>query len=293
MRTMNKHLMVAAAMAALVSAACGGKGSPSTIGNGGGAPRGSVLVFVGLGDRMMFEAACHAASGGPDCDALRTASMDGKQQVTSGPATFRITGTVSDECDASGATDVVGVERVSGPEESVVGIVTFPADAAIDLQLHDAQGNLSGGGDPAAGMKIDDGVRAALARVATADLARGDKPRPIGPGDIIVEQVVTANVDGDPRLDLVIAANVPLADDNGPGYVWSALVVVPGGDNAAATSVWTSDLEHMTIQATFDLEGDGKRELIYHADYYEGGGMGAASIEQGKLEAKGSWGCGA
>ena len=290
---MNKHLMVAAVVTALAGVACGGKsGGGAPVGSRGGTPRGSVLVFIGLGERMMFEAACHAAPGGPDCDALRAASMDGTKQVSSDGATFRITGTVSDECDASGANDVVGVERVSGTVDVYPGILTYPADAPIDLELHAAEGGATDEGERT-GMKVADDVRAALARIATADLKRGESPRAIGPGEIVVEQVVTTNVDGDPRPDLVIAANVPLSDDNGPGYVWSALVVMPGGDPAAGASVWTSDLEHMTIQASFDLEGDGQRELIYSAEYYEGGGQGAASIEQGKLSILGSWGCGA
>jgi hypothetical protein len=291
---MPRMKQLAFVAAALLGAACGGKQGGGTIGSRGGAPRGPVLVFVGLGPTMMFEGACHAPPGGPDCDALRAAAMDGKQQVTADGATFRITGTVSDECDASGATDVVGLEKVSGKEDVDPGVLTYPAGAAIDLESYAADG-LAGGGDQetSPGMQVADNVSAALARVATADLAAGDHARSVDPSEIVVEQVVTTNVDGDPRPDVVIAANVPMGSDDGPGYEWSALVVVPDGDYARAASAWTSDLEHMTIDASFDLEGDGQRELVYSAEYYEGGGHGVATVKDGKLEFLGQWGCGA
>jgi hypothetical protein len=40
-------------------------------------------------------------------------------------------------------------------------------------------------------------------------------------------------------------------------------------------------------------EGDGVRDVIYGAEYYEGGGRGAASLAGGALAVLGSWGCGA
>jgi hypothetical protein len=266
------------AMTALLVAACGGKTGAPPIGSHGGSPRGPVLVFRGLGDKTMFEAAC----GGADCADLRTRSMDGTQLVSSRDATFRITGTVSDDCDASGATDVIAIERASGAPDATVDVAVFPADATIDLEQYTPS-------SPAVGAD----VKAALARVATADVVSTEHPATITPDEITVVQLVTTNVDDDPAPDLLIAAEVPKSDEDGPGYVWSALVLVPGGNYDAATSVWTSDLEHMTIDGSFDLEGDGKRELLYSAEYYEGSGLGAAIVTDGALEMLGSWGCGA
>lgn len=265
---------------AALAASCGSKPASSVPSSRGGAARGPVMVFVGLDSTMMFEALCHA----PDCDALRARALDGTQVVSSNGSTYRITGTVSDNCDASGATDVVGLEKKSGPEDSLPGVITFPDGAPIDLQTHTMSEE---------GITVSDEARAALARLATADLRGRDNARAIAPGEITVEQVVQAQLDGDGKLDTLVAANVPLGESDGPGYVWSALVLVPGSDYQAATSLWVSDLEHLWIDATLDVEGDGVSELIYSAAYYEGGGQGAAMIKSGKLEMLGQWGCGA
>ncbi|HVV87171.1 MAG TPA: hypothetical protein VHE35_29225 [Kofleriaceae bacterium] len=266
----------AVGFAAFAVAACGGHAHPVEVGShtGGGAGRGPVMVFIGLSDTSMFEAACH------DCDALR-AGMVG-QKVSSGKDTFVITGTVSDGCDASGPNDVTGVKRLSGdPDSSPLGVAVLPAGAPIDLQTYATDRVPAGAG----------ALRGPLARRATADLAASGSP--VAADDIVVEQVIDVNVAGDPRPDELIAANVPLPEDQGPGYRWSALVMAPGGDLEHLVSVWTSDLEHLVIDASFDLEGDGVRELIYSSEYYEGGGRGAATITDGKLTFLGTWGCGA
>lgn len=267
---------LSAAAALLVAAACGGPAGPAAIGSraGGGVNRGPVMVFVGITDHSMFEAACH------DCEGLR-ASLEG-QRVSAGAASFRITGTVSDDCDASGATEVVGVERLTGDEEhDPLVVAVLPAGAPIDLQRYPREPRPAG----------DRALRAALARVAAADV--GDRLGPIGADDLVIDQVIDVNVVGDAHPDRLIAVNAPLPEGDGPGYRWSALVVAPSGDLSAARSVWTSDLEYLFIEASFDLEGDGVRELIYTADYYEGGGRGGATIEGGALHPLGTWACGA
>src|SRR5262245_52155872 len=112
----------------LFAAACGHPASKPSIGSatGGGLRRGPVMVFIGLGEQAMFEAACH------ECDGLR-AALDGSE-VSSGAATFQVTGTVSDDCDASGPTDVIGVKRLSGDAETApLGVAVLPAGAPIDL----------------------------------------------------------------------------------------------------------------------------------------------------------------
>jgi|JI10StandDraft_1071094.scaffolds.fasta_scaffold107217_3 hypothetical protein len=264
------------AAALLVVAACGGAGTPAAIGSrgGGGVARGPVMVFVGITDHSMFEAACH------DCEGLR-ADLEG-QRVSAGAASFRVTGAVSDDCDASGATEVVGVERLTGDEEhDPLLVAVLPAGAPIDVQVHPREPRPAG--DPA--------LRAALVRVAAADV--GDRGGPIVAADLVIDQVIDVNVVGDARPDRLIAVNAPLPEGDGPGYRWSALVLAPSGDLAAARSVWTSDLESIFLDASFDLDGDGVRELIYSSDYYEGGGRGGATIEDGALHPLGTWACGA
>jgi len=273
--------------AVVIASACGGTSAGKTIGSTGGTARGPVLVFLGLGPTMMFEAACYEPPGSAACAELRAAALDGTKQIVTPAATFRITGPASDGCDASGATEVVGLERVAGDDEASPGVVTYPADAPIGLETY----RFNSTSDAATrGQAVTPTVRAALAALATTDTVSRDDARAITAAEIVVEQVVTANVDGDARPDTIIAANVPVAD--GIGYRWSALVVVLGGEFDAARSVWTSDLEHLIIDASFDLDGDGRRELVYTAEYYEGSGHGVATVD-GKLTIKGGWGCGA
>jgi len=180
------------------------------------------------------------------------------------------------------ATEVVGVERLTGDEEhDPLLVAVLPAGAPIDVQVHPREPRPAG--DPA--------LRAALVRVAAADV--GDRGGPIVAADLVIDQVIDVNVVGDARPDRLIAVNAPLPEGDGPGYRWSALVLAPSGDLAAARSVWTSDLESIFLDASFDLDGDGVRELIYSSDYYEGGGRGGATIEDGALHPLGTWACGA
>jgi hypothetical protein len=266
-----------AAVAVLAAAGCGGKASPpATIGShaGGGVARGPAMVFVGIADDTMFEAACH------DCDALRE-RLDG-QVVSSGPATFRISGTVSDDCDASGPSDVIGVRRLTGdPEAAPLAVAVLPAGAPIDLVSYDTSK-----------VDVSDGqLRPVLLRRAQADVpALADDLRL---EDLVIEQVIEVNVAGDSKPELLVAANVPELDDNGPGYRWSALVMAPGGDLEHLVTLWQSTLEHLVIDASFDLDGDGLHDVVYSAEYYEGGGRGAATITNGTLDLLGTWGCGA
>jgi hypothetical protein len=266
------------ASVSLLLAACGGGAPKGAIGEraGGGVTRGPVMVFVGIHAGAMFEAACH------QCDGLRAAQVG--QTVSSGGGTFEITGPVSDQCDASGPTYVVGYRRLTGdPETTELDIAVLPAGAPIDLVSHDDPGASAG--------RPEAPVRAALARLANADLT----PRglDVEAADFVLEQVLEVNVTGDARPDLLISATIPLPDDDGAGYRWSGLVVAPGGDLDAAVVAWQSDLERLVIEASFDLEGDGTRELIFDASYYEGGGRGAATLTGGALQLLGTWGCGA
>ena len=276
---MTRPLLLATA--AVAAAACGGgRGTTTIAGHGGAGPRGPALVYLDWGQDAVFEADCWAPDAG-GCDAARAKAQAGGVLVAGG-ARFTLGATRDEECGASGdVAKVVGYTRAAGPADATPGIAVFPADAAVDLRpQHDSPGA------PA-------WIAPLLVPLAAADLVGSDRARPIAPGEIQVTQVVEANVAGGPQPDLLIAAGVPLGDSDGPGYVWSALVLIPDGDRGAAVSLWHSDLEALSIGATYDLDGDGVSAFIWTASYYEGASTGAAHIAGGKLVIGATVGCGA
>jgi hypothetical protein len=287
MRTVPFTLLSTVAATAALTAACGGSSKPDTVGNRGDAARAPALVYIGWGVDSVFEVDCYDPSG--SCAAIRAQALAGGELV-SGDGRFKLIGPRKEECGASGdVADVIGYQRVAGPEDSGVGIAAFPVDAAIDL----VRTPRSWGEDEPVRPSVSDDLRARVAARATADLAGSDRARTITAGELIVDQVIEGNLTGGPAVDLLIAANLPLPDADGPGYVWSGLVLIPDGDLAAATTLWQSDLETFWIDAHYDLDGDGRRELVFTAAYYEGTTMGAAAVVDGKLVFGATVSCGA
>lgn len=273
--------MLAGACGTLLLGGCAG----SKHGGGGArAARGPAIVYVGWGDHSVFELDCHDPGGG--CDALRAKAQAGGELVA-GEGRFRLTGVRQDECGASGDTyPVVGYEIVAGGEEAYPGIAVYPADAAIDLVI------VPQGQGPATA--VEPALLGVIAGLATKDLATTDAPREVAAGELTVTQVVEGNFTGGAALDRIITAEIPLTgEDEGPGYVWSGAILVPDGDQGKATSFWFSTLETFRVDATYDLDGDGLRELVFSADYYEGSSRGSASLAKGTLDVGGAVGCGA
>ncbi|MBK9036973.1 MAG: hypothetical protein IPL61_37935 [Myxococcales bacterium] len=267
----------------LVTAACSASTpAPTTIGTqGGGVARGAALIYVDWGDHAVFEADCWAPDVG-GCVNLRAKALAGGELVTP-TARFRLTSERTEECGASGETaEVTGYAVIAGADDASPGVAVFPSDALVDLRRHEP-----GAADAAPWM------RPALAIRATHDLASTDHARPFTAGEIVIDQVVTGNFTGTATPDLLIAATVPLSERDGPGYAWSALVLVPDGQRGAMTSLWVSDLEAMAIRASYDLDGDGVRAFVWTAEYYEGGAIGAGAIKGGQFEVARSVGCGA
>lgn len=269
--------------AVILAAACGGK-SNGTIGSTGGGGKGNppAIVIVSMWG-LTFEGMCHA----DDCEALRKRMWAEQPTVKAGGATWKIVGERADLCEASGQENtLVEVEKLDGPEDAEPGLLVWPEGVDVKLRM------LTGGPETTPEVSAD--VRAAIARLAVEDRKRMQLDAvEITADDIGIEQVIEANVDGAPGKDLMYAAVVPLAEDAGPGYVWSGLIVVPDGEAAKMYSAWSSDLEHVIVHGLFDLEGDGVDELLYTAEYYEGSMHAAGGITDRKLLSAGEWGCGA
>lgn len=267
----------------LTVAACGrGASAPATIGARGGATaRAAAIVYFPWGQDAVFEADCWAP-GADGCAALRAKAEAGGELVA-GPARFTLTGRRDEECGASGdVASVVGYRRTAGPDDAYPGIAVFPADADVGLVIHASDG-----------ASVTPALAAALAALATAAVVGSEDPRPITAAEVQVSQAIELNVTGGPAPDLLISANVPQPDDVGPGYRWSALVLAVDGDRQHLTEVWTSELEVWSVDASYDLDGDGRHAFIWTASYYEGAASGAAVIDGTKLVAGASVGCGA
>lgn len=269
-------------LAVLTAAACSGASAPATIGaRGGAAARPAALVYFPWGQDAVFEADCWAP-GVDGCAAVRAQAEAGGELVV-GPARFTLTGRRDEECGASGdVASVVSYRRTAGPDDAYPTVTVYPAGADVALVIH-----------PSDGATVAPALAAGLAARATADLAGTERARPITAAEVRVRQALELNVTGGPQPDLLISANVPLPADDGSGYTWSALVLAVDGDRAHLTSLWTSDLELWSVDASYDLDGDGRHAFIWTAAYYEGAASGAAVIDAGKLVAGATVGCGA
>ena len=266
----------------LTAAAGGGAPAPATIGARGGATaRAAAIVYFPWGQDAVFEADCWAP-GADGCAALRAQAEAGGELVV-GPGRFTLTGRRDEECGASGdVASVVGYRRSAGPDDAYPTVTIYPAGADVGLVIHST--------DDAS---VTPALAAGLAARATADLVGTERARPIAAAEVRVRQALELNVTGGPAPDLLISANVPLPEDNGSGYTWSALVLAVDGDREHLRSLWTSDLELWSVDASYDLDGDGRYAFIWTAAYYEGAASGAAEITDGKLVLGATVGCGA
>lgn len=290
--------------------ACGSKPAPAVgnqAGAGGKQRNPAAVVFVEAAEGIMevgcWDPAAGAMTGiipyGDDPDPCRDRAaglVDGKQVVRgSDGERYRLTGRVGDGCDASGETMVASVAREGGGPTGDLTIAVWPADVDVRWRAfppaYDTQ--MPGSAPPPA---IPADVRAKIAALGTADvMARGEdantEPRAIDPVEVEVLQIVDADVDGDGELDRLISATV---EGGGyAGYLWSGAVLVRGSDAARTVRLWHSDLEKITFDGSFDLDGDGRLEFAYAAEYYEGAGVGVARIEGDDLIIVGGYGCGA
>lgn len=277
------HKLLFLSSVVTLAAACGGGQRAGAVGNQGTSKGGDALVFVGWGEQAVFEADCHGADG---CAAIRAKAHAGGI-LTDGNARFRLGATRVEECGASGDTaDVVTYDRLDG-EDTYLRVAAFPDAAAVDLVIAPPYW----GDEPRPA--VDAATLAAIATRATADLVGTDRARTIASADLVVTQVVVGNFSGGAADDRLISAEVPVPDDEGPGYVWSGFVIIPDGDLGAAHSLWHSELETLHVNAHYDIDGDGVREFVFSADYYEGSSVGAGRIEGGKLALGRTASCGA
>jgi hypothetical protein len=265
----------------LVAAGCGSSSKPHTIsGHGGNTERPAAVLYFGYGEGTLFQADCWAP-GGEDCTAIEANAQAGGS-ITDGRLQIRLGATRTDLCEASGdQADVVSYEVLDGPEDVAPGIVRFPNDAAIDLIEYES-------GE----VKPDAALLAVLVALANANQSTDGPTQIYTAKDIVVTQDIVGNFVGDRALDRVVAANIPTTTDS-PEYNWSVLAIAPGGNLSAMTVVWTDLLEVMALRASYDLDGDGVRSVLWDSSYYEGGAGGAASLANGTFGVISSWSCGA
>ena len=286
--------MKLAALGLAAAAACGSAATPATVGNGGGA-RPAAVLFLGAGDHRVIEAGCWDPAAGRIGDVLACAApiaavVDGAPVVRgSDGVRYKLTGRLSDECEASGPTMVLAIApETPRPGTAELAIAVAPPEVDVDFRpLPPAFDVDRKPTSPALGAEL----RAAVAAVATADLAAADEPRTIAPDELEIVQSFELDLDGDRAIDRVISATAGMAGY--ANYRWSGVVLLPGGRAADARSLWHSDLELVWFRGSFDLDGDGARELVYSGEYYEGEGVGVARLVDGALAFFATYGCGA
>lgn len=278
--------------------ACGNPAGPGAVGNQGGRTGNpAAIVFVAAAGGVM-EVGCWDPAAGKitstDACAERIAAVvDGRQALRGSDGhRYLVTGRHGDGCDASGEQQVVSIERDGGGTgEHAVTIAIAPADVDVHWTpfsyTRDADHNLVAPPQPAA-------VRERIAAIATADVrARedGDPEATIAAADLRILQVVDHDLDGDGTRDTLLS--IVVEGGSYAGYLWSGVVLLRGGDVARAVRLWQSDLERVVFDGGFDLDGDGRLELAYDGEYYEGAGVGIARLDGDALVFIGSYGCGA
>lgn len=280
------------ALVLVLVAACGGSGTKGSVGNHAGGPRAASVVFLGVGDHRVMEIGCWDPSTGlsGDCAARAEAAVAAKAVVLGDDRVrYTLTGRLSDECEASGVTMVAAfAAETPGAGHGEVVIAVAPPEADVDFR---ASGPVFDADRKPTAPDVGPALRAAVAARATADLVGADGERVITPEELTIVQVLDVDVDGDKVSDRLISATS--AESGYANYAWSGVVVVPGRRAADARSVWHSDLEVMWFTGTLDIDGDGRRELVFASEYYEGSGVGLAHLVDGVLTVLGSYGCGA
>jgi hypothetical protein len=277
---------------AFVLAGCGGSAHRTTTENRTDVPRGPApdAIFLGAGQRLAL-ADCRNTSGAFDGAACagRDKAMVAERAAVIGSdgVRYRLTGEVADECDASGETLLMTIEREDGAAIEVAPTFAMtPPDADVQLVTYDASFS------PTTPPDVAKDVLEKLAAMATTSVAEreDDATVSVRTSELRVLENIEVDLDGDGVRDRLISADLPNADDE-PGYRWAGLAFVPGGRADATRIVWESDLEHMIVDATLDLDGDGRREIVFRAEYYEGVGVGIARIVNGEIDLAAVYGC--
>lgn len=116
-----------------------------------------------------------------------------------------------------------------------------------------------------------------------------------GEGDFMVNQVAEVDVDGDGKLDKLVAAWIadPSSDEN---YRWSGVFVAAGGDFNKMSLVFKVKNKPDVFEARgwLDLDGDKKLELWLRRQSQDGSaGDQLFTAPSGKWSGIGKWSCGA
>jgi hypothetical protein len=114
-------------------------------------------------------------------------------------------------------------------------------------------------------------------------------------GEVMIDQIAEADVDGDGKADKLVSAHIPNAalDET---YVWSGLFVAPGGDFGKLVLVEKvkSKPDVFEARGTLDLDGDKKAELWVRRTSQDGSaGESVFTAPAGKWSGVGGWSCGA
>ncbi len=108
--------------------------------------------------------------------------------------------------------------------------------------------------------------------------------------DLQIDQVVRVDVTGDPRPDLIVVDRPKHAEQVVPPR--GMRLFVDGDLTRAVTLLGGFEHTGYAIVASYDLDGDGRRELVYRARYPEGSGLYGARVDGSKLVVLGRHVCG-
>lgn len=250
----------------------------------GPVPPETSMVFFAV-EGSLYPLGCYDASkkalqGGQAC--LELVNAGAEVRVASEDAEYnKVSGERAEpQClIGSGKNVAVAVEGITEGASFLYGV--WPRSAMKLVQLVDRNST-----SPRDTRLSEDEVQKLSAAIKAKGGSVGEELR--------AHQVAELDVDGQGKPDKIYAVFVP--DPNvSEQYRWSGMFLAPEGDleNPIFIVQSKSKRDVFEVRGTFDLDGDGARELWLRMVFEDGAGDRIFTFKDGKAKALGDWSCGA
>lgn len=108
-----------------------------------------------------------------------------------------------------------------------------------------------------------------------------------------VHQIVSVDLDGDGKNEELVSAYSLSAIEDQSQQTFGGLFLRDATNPKQFNPISTGMMDMYEVVGVYDLDQDGKKELILYIYYYEGGAYSIGKLDAGKYVELGVWGCGA